>query len=76
METLIELFGDQNISPLPVGLRSGNLIRGFRIVGADPETGKLGANIETQLKKDSCSTHFKHNVSCLCIVYLWFIYGF
>ena len=50
MATFIELFGDQSISPLPIGLRSGDMVRGFRIIGTDPDTGKLGANIETQLK--------------------------
>ena len=50
METFVELFGDQGVSPLPVGLRSGDIVRGFRIVGTDSMTGKLGADIETQLK--------------------------
>ena len=50
MATFFDLFGDQSISPLPIGLRSGDMVRGFRIIGTDPDTGKLGANIETQLK--------------------------
>ena len=58
MATFIELFGDQSISPLPIGLRSGDMVRGFRIIGTDPDTGKLGANIETQLKNAHANMQF------------------
>ena len=49
-DMLIEVFGDQSVSPLPVALRSGELVRGFRIVGADPDTGALGEGIDAQLR--------------------------
>ena len=50
MGAFIEIFGDQNVNPLPVGLMFGDMVRGFRIVGTDPTTGELGAGIEAQLK--------------------------
>jgi enamine deaminase RidA (YjgF/YER057c/UK114 family) len=50
MPIFIEIFGDQSVSPLPVALRSGDMVRGFRIVGTDPNTGELGKDIGTQLK--------------------------
>ena len=49
-DMLIEVFGNQSVSPLPVALRSGDLVRGFRIVGADPDTGALGEGIDAQLR--------------------------
>ncbi len=49
-DMLIEVFGDQSVSPLPLALRSGDLVRGFRIVGTDPDTGALGEGIEAQLR--------------------------
>ena len=33
-----------------MALRSGELVRGFRIVGADPDTGALGEGIDAQLR--------------------------
>ena len=49
-DMLIEVFGDQGVSPLPVAVRSGDLVRGFRIVGTDPDTGVLGDGIDAQLR--------------------------
>ncbi len=49
MGTFIEIFGDQNVNPLPLGLKSGDLVRGFRIVGTDPQSGDLGEGIQSQL---------------------------
>ena len=49
-DMLIEVFGDQSVSPLPLALRSGDLVRGFRVVGTDPDTGDLGDGIEAQLR--------------------------
>lgn len=45
-----ELFGDQSIDPIPLGIRVGDLVHGLRITGKDPKTGKLGDGIEAQLK--------------------------
>jgi 2-iminobutanoate/2-iminopropanoate deaminase len=45
-----ELFGDQNVDPIPLGIRSGDLVHGLRITGRDSKTGKLGDGIEAQLK--------------------------
>ncbi len=46
----IEVFGNQDIDPRPLGTVADDLLRGTRITGRDPQTGKLGDGIQAQLK--------------------------
>lgn len=62
-DMLVEVFGDQRLNPLPVALRSGDLVRGFRIVGADPDTGAIGDGIDAQLR--FAHEHLRHSVESL-----------
>jgi enamine deaminase RidA (YjgF/YER057c/UK114 family) len=45
-----EVFGDQNVDPIPLGTKAGDLLTGLRITGHDPKNGKLPDGIEAQLK--------------------------
>ncbi len=45
-----EIFGDQSIDPVPLGIRVGDLIHGLRISGRDPKSGDLPEGIEAQLE--------------------------
>ncbi len=44
-----EVFGNEDIDPIPLGIRTGNLVHLTRVTGADPATGALGATVEAQM---------------------------
>lgn len=44
-----ELFMPQDVDPIPVGTRIGDLVHGLRVTGVHPETGELGAGVDGQL---------------------------
>lgn len=47
---LTEIFANADIDPIPVGIRTGNLVHASRITGVDLETGHMGGTLEEQLK--------------------------
>lgn len=47
---VIEIFGNPDQDPIPLGMKVGNVVQASRIIGTDPETGELGEGIERQLE--------------------------
>jgi 2-iminobutanoate/2-iminopropanoate deaminase len=48
MMTVQEIFANQQVDPVPVGVRVDDLVHGLRITGVDPATGKLLESLEAQ----------------------------
>jgi 2-iminobutanoate/2-iminopropanoate deaminase len=46
---LCEVFSDEDIDPIPLGTRTGNLVHLTHITGADPASGALDAGIDAQM---------------------------
>ena len=47
---ILEIFANQAVDPIPIGVRSEELVQGSRILATDPETGDLPDGIEAQLR--------------------------
>jgi 2-iminobutanoate/2-iminopropanoate deaminase len=49
MTDIIEIFGNQTLDPIPLGVRIGHVIHLSRITGRDQETGSPAPSVEQQL---------------------------
>jgi 2-iminobutanoate/2-iminopropanoate deaminase len=45
-----EVFGSQDVDPIPWGIRVGNVVHGLRISGVERATGKLAADVDGQMQ--------------------------
>jgi 2-iminobutanoate/2-iminopropanoate deaminase len=47
---IYEVFGDPDLDPIPIAVRSGDLVHANRILGLDAKTGELPGDINIQMR--------------------------